>query len=130
MAVTPWDMHVPREMEVVFKDKSDEKQETMKDKVTMSRQVFIKATDIEQFGMTRGCPRCDHQLRYGPGRTTSQHSQACRARIMGEIAKTPLGRVRIANASERLDRTVAEMGEQHRIDVPQGGEVGGWCTST
>ena len=113
-------MHVPREMEVVFKDKSDEKQETMKDKVTMSRQVYIKATDIEQFGMTRGCPRCDHQLRYGPGRTTSQHSQACRARIMGEIAKTPLGRVRIANASKRLDRTVAEMGEQHRIDVPQG----------
>ena len=39
---------------------------------------------------------------------------------MGETAKTPLGRVRIANASERLDRTVAEIGEQHRIDVPQG----------
>ncbi len=39
---------------------------------------------------------------------------------MGEIAKTPLGRVRIANASERLDRTVAEMGENHRVDVPQG----------
>ena len=42
VAVTPWDMHVPREMEVVFKDKSDEKQETMKDKVTMSREVYIK----------------------------------------------------------------------------------------
>jgi hypothetical protein len=28
VAVTPWDMHVPREMEVVFEDKSDEKQET------------------------------------------------------------------------------------------------------
>ena len=39
---------------------------------------------------------------------------------MGEIAKTPLGRARIANASERLDRTVAEMGEKHRVDVPQG----------
>ena len=23
-------------------------------------------------------------------------------------------------ASERLDRTVAEMGEKHRVDVPQG----------
>ena len=40
---------------------------------------------------------------------------------MGEIAaKTPLGRARIANASERLVRTVAEMGEKHRVDVPQG----------
>ena len=39
---------------------------------------------------------------------------------MGEAAKTPLGRARIANASERLDRTVAEMAEKHRVDVPQG----------
>ena len=39
IAVTPWDVHVPREMEVVFKDKSDGAQEVAKDKVTMSRQV-------------------------------------------------------------------------------------------
>ena len=45
---------------------------------------------------------------------------------MGEIAKTPLGRVRIANASERLDRTVAEMGEKHRVDVPRGRSWRSW----
>lgn len=39
---------------------------------------------------------------------------------MGEIAKIPLGRERIANASERLDRTVAKMREKHRVDVTQG----------
>ena len=41
IAGTPWDMQVPHEMEVVFKDKSDGVQEVMKDKVTMSRQVYI-----------------------------------------------------------------------------------------
>ena len=37
IAVTPWDMHVPREMEVVFKDKSEGAQEVAKDEVTLSR---------------------------------------------------------------------------------------------
>lgn len=70
---------MPREMVVVFKDKSDGVQEVMKDKVTVRHQVYIKATDIEQFGMARGCPRCDHQLQYGPGRTTSNtHRRAGR----------------------------------------------------
>ena len=45
---------------------------------------------------------------------------ACRARIIVEIAKTPLGRARVANASERLDRTVADMREKHRVNVSQG----------
>ena len=61
--IAAWDMHVPREMEVVFKDKSEGAQEAAKDKATMSRQVYIKASDIQQSGMTHGCPRCDHQLR-------------------------------------------------------------------
>ena len=39
---------------------------------------------------------------------------------MGEMSKTETGRRRIAGASERLDRTVAEMGQQHRADLPQG----------
>ena len=37
---------------------------------------------------------------------------------MGEIAKNPLGRAMIANASERLDRIVAEMGQQSRVNAP------------
>ena len=42
---------------------------------------------------------------------------------MGELAKTTEGRARIAAAEERLDRTVAEMGQQHRADMPQGEKV-------
>ena len=39
---------------------------------------------------------------------------------MGKLANTPEGRVRIAAAAERLDRTVAELGNQYRGDIPKG----------
>ena len=54
------------------------------------------------------------------GVTSKPHSQTCKSRILAELAKTPEGKARIAQASERIDRTVAERGEMHRSDVPQG----------
>ena len=116
---TPWDLHRPRELEVVFKDKVVKDAELV-DKVALSRQVYIKAQDLIDFGLTRGCPRCDHQLQYGAGRTGKPHSQRCRERLMGELAKTDAGKRRISAASDRLDRTVADLGQQHRDDLPQG----------
>ena len=53
---------MPREPEVFFKDKSEGVQDVARDKDVMSRQVYIKASDIEQFGITQGCPRLDHKL--------------------------------------------------------------------
>ena len=46
--------------------KSDEEKVEFPNKVFMATQVYIKPNDIEQFGMTRGCPRCDHHVAYGP----------------------------------------------------------------
>ena len=40
-----------------------------------------------------------------------------------ELSKSVAGKARIAAAVERLDRTVAEMGQQFRSDVPQGEKV-------
>ena len=53
----------PRKTEVIVREKSEKPQDVAKDKVVLARQVYIKASDIEQSGMTRGCPRCDHQLK-------------------------------------------------------------------
>ena len=39
---------------------------------------------------------------------------------MGELAKTAAGRIRIAAAAARMDQAVAELGQQHRADLPQG----------
>ena len=117
---TPYDLHQPREPEVTFREKKEEAHEEPMRKVVMARQVYIKPADIEKYGLTRGCKKCDHKRLYGPGRTSAGHSKLCRDRIMNEMSKTPEGRIRIAAAAERLDFTVSELGQQHRADVPQG----------
>ena len=43
---TPWSLHVPRDTEVVFKEKKDVKQQDLEDKITVARQVYIKASDL------------------------------------------------------------------------------------
>ena len=110
MCATPWDIHRPRETEVVFKDKSGEKEDQFEDKVTLARQAYIRPKDLEEHGLTRGCPSCDHQLKYGPGRTGKPHSQLIRARMMAELAKTTAGRIKMSAATDRMDRTVGEAG--------------------
>ena len=81
---------------MVFKDKKDvEKLDTQKN-IFIAQQLYLKA------------------INYGPGRTSKPHSQTCKNRILAEIAKTPEGQACIAQASDRLGRTVAEMGEMHR----------------
>ena len=43
---------------------------------------------------------------------------------MAELAKTTAGRLRISAATDSMERTVGELGQQFRHDVPQG-ENGG-----
>jgi hypothetical protein len=75
VASTPWDLHSPRDAEVVFKEKKEDEEDLMKDnKIALSRAVYIKPEDLTKFGLTRGCPKCDHQIAYGPGRTSKPHA--------------------------------------------------------
>ena len=48
------------------------------------------------------------------------HSNICRTRVTSELAETQTGRPRIAAVSERLDKTVEELGQRFRTDVHQG----------
>ena len=104
VALRPQQLHEPREPRVRFRDqehvvdvpKGEEPQR-------LARRLYIKASDIEAFGYTEGCPKCDNDLKYGFGRTSKGHSNACRTRITKELAKTDSGRERIAAASGRLD---------------------------
>ena len=121
VCATPWDLHRPRGPEVIFKDRPDKtKDENFDERVSVARQVYFKTEDLEEHGLTRGCPRCNHQLRYGPERTGKLHSQLCRARIMAELAETTAGRLRVSASTHRMDRIVAKLGQQVRHDVPQG----------
>ena len=90
VASTPWDWQRPRETEVIFKEKKEEQDDLMReDKIALSRAVYIKLDDLTKFGLTRGCPKCDHKIAYGPGCTSKPHSTKCRARIMGSLPTRP-----------------------------------------
>ena len=78
--------------------------------IIIARQLYLKAGDFVKYGLARGCPKFHYEINYGPGRTSKPHSQTCKKRIRSEIAKTLEGKARIAQATERLDRTAAEMG--------------------
>jgi hypothetical protein len=69
--------------------------------------------------MTRGCPKCDHFVKYQTW-GSRPHSNICRTTITAELAKIQAGRIRISAASERLHKTVEELGQRFRTDVPQG----------
>ena len=98
---TPYDIHQPREPEVVFREMTLEKVEKPEQLISMARQVYIKPKDIQRYGLTRGCKECGRELNYGPRRKSAPHSKTCRERIMKELAKTDEGRSRIAVAATK-----------------------------
>lgn len=116
VSVSPWNLHKRREPTVVFGDRIDEPVASDAPKPRLARRIYIGKKDLERFGRTAGCPKCDHELRYGPGRTTANHSEECRRRIELELAKSEEGQERIARATVRLDRAVAEAGAAFRND--------------
>ena len=113
-------MHVPKETEVAFKDKKEIEQMDTQGQLFIARQPYLKAADFIEYGLKKVCPKCDHGISYGRGRTSKPHSMTCKKRILAKISKTPEGQARIVQASERLDNIVAEIWEMHRTDQPQG----------
>ena len=60
--------------------------------------------------------------RYGSGQKTKVNSEACRYRMLAELAKPPEGQRRLQAADERLNRSVAEqIDEQDRVPPVHGG---------
>ena len=80
VSATPHDLHSAPEPEVVFK-RTGEKEQVEKMPIAQARNIYIRAPDLEAFGHTRGFPRCEHEIRYGPHRLGKPHSDVCRARI-------------------------------------------------
>ena len=116
---TPYDLHQPRKPEVVFKEKIDAGTDEFVDKKLIARQVYLRASDFTEHGMTRGCVKCDHFIKYSSW-GTAPHSKVCRDRITAKLMETEAGRIRIGAAVERLDKTVEHLGQQFREDQPQG----------
>ena len=104
----PFQLHVPKEPRVIFRDQNGDL-EAPKGNIRLARRLYIKKADVEAFGYTEGCAKCDNDLKYGYGRTTKGHSDHCRQRIMGELAKTPAGMERIDAAAGRAKEFLIEL---------------------
>ena len=100
-----FNLHRRKETEVTFGDKVEERAVDAAAKTRIARRVYIGAKDIARYGYTGGCPKCEHEMRYGPGRSTANHSEVCRTIMMDEIAKSGEGQDRISRATTRLDKT-------------------------
>ena len=92
VCATPCDLHRPREPEITLREKADEnKEDDIEEKVSLAHQVYTKPKDVEEHGVTRGFPRCDHQVEYRTGRAGKPNSQVCRARMMTKLESFLLG---------------------------------------
>ena len=93
---TPHSLHVPKEMEVVFKDKVDI-EVAPEPTPNIARQLYLYPSDFvgpSGFGLSRECPKCDFYIknnRWGK----NNHSGTCRGRIQSELA----GQNLVRNAS-------------------------------
>ena len=97
--------------------------ERFADQGPIPRRFKIQRADLEGddgVGFTDHCPQCDHIERYGESRGGITHSEACRARIMDELVKTPAGKVRVQNTKDRIDRALAESVEKQVEEKSQG----------
>ena len=82
------------------------------------KRLYIRQEDIVSFGHTPGCPRCEHSMRYGAGRTNIPHSDLCRQRIAAELRGSEVGRRRLAEHDRRTNQQIAgQIQQQH--EVPQ-----------
>ena len=120
---TPFSEHVAQDQGVVFQERDAQPGDVdPASKKSLSRRLYILPKDLKDFGFTVGCPKCDHERRYGPGKTTTSHSAACRTRIAEELSKTTEGQRRRTAVEERLRKTVSEAIEQDQVPPVHGGE--------
>ena len=84
----PWQLHERKEPVVQFREPTEGAvQEQVPEQTRETRRLYIKRADVEAYGYTQGCPKCDHDLQFGFGRTTKGHSDSCRKRISVELMK-------------------------------------------
>ena len=90
------------------------------------RRTPILRADLEAYGYTEGCPRCDHASRYGYGRTGRNHSEQCRSRIYEDMLSSERGRLRISKMGQaqlELMTKFQELLERQKALQSQGEQV-------
>ncbi len=124
LTVTPWSLRIRTEAERIPLGEAVEKQQTdIKGVVTNPRRLKITMKILQEFGSTGGCPQCEHIRAFQEIKPGIPHSEACRRRLMAEMANTDQGRARLQVYEGRLNRAIAErhddnLGEGHGAALP------------
>ena len=103
-------VHEPRA--AVFQQPADKELQRGEDKPQQSRRFYVRQKDLDAYEYSDKCPRCEHALKYGNGRSNRPHSDACRQRIMEKLNETPDGRRIIAKCETKIDRSISEQIEK------------------
>ena len=79
-------------------------------------KTYIHRADIDQWGLSEGCPGCWYQ-RTRQGRQPT-HNEARRRIVVGLLKGDSSGSARLAAADERITRALAEAVERHATKDP------------
>ena len=100
-------MHKESEPHVRFPGREVAEGEVRPDNVRPVRRIYIKQSDLDRYGYTTGCPKCEDIIR-GATKSTVNHSDRCRKRIEAKLPETEEGRARLGAATERSERFLEE----------------------
>ena len=100
--LTPHNVHDSRPHDAAFREPIFPSAPVPQDDPAKNlKRLYVRQADLDLFGYTPGCARCDHTRMYGKGRTQIAHSDACRLRIYECLKGTPEGQRRLHIAPMR-----------------------------
>jgi hypothetical protein len=106
----PWDKNATAGDEIegdiipVRRDEAPERPPPIEEEPTLPRRAHIRKKDVEQHGVTCGCPGCTAIRR---GSKAQARSEACEARVVPLIGQTPEGASRLRHADARINEAIA-----------------------
>ena len=127
---TPWSERETADPIVRFQEPITDKNDAALAPPRALERFRINAQDFRTHGYTDGCPQCSHIQRYGQGRAGGIHNDPCRDRMIKAIGDTTIGRQRLDDYEQRVNRSMVEQIE--RADAKEGeqGVMPGSSTDT
>ena len=86
-----------------------------------TRKLYMLPKDLQMFGYSPGCKKSQSYMKGTTLSCTLQYSEACIQRLMIELAKTEVGRARIAKVNEKTDQYLADRVAEGDQRTAQGG---------
>ena len=117
--VTPWKTHTPNSPVVIFQKCEDAElaaRRAEEELVRKTKRAPITRADLADHGITPGCPKCDHALRYGYGLIPFPRPEECGAILYTCFVNSPKGQARIARMGQRqFERMIGYQEQLERV---------------